>query len=501
MTPFTVLRPYYYGQRKWDNYLLDIEEAVQTNTAQASQVKKEALQVAQAQAAELRQQTAALQNIQDTLQTGFDEMRAEFNWGFSLIVDRMERQIELVARIAAKLDEIHKTLLSPLMTQARELFQVGQQRLSKGLLDKAIDAFLQSEQKNEVDFLLQLQMGKLYLYGRDEDDNVVNLPEAERHLLLAARYADAEKNTIPDWSEYCAQAYFHAAVTAYLLGEQERTSGNSDGMRTCLGRALQYLARATSLWPKFLESIYTRAKCQALLGQGQEVRRELEVLADRDRRYFAKVIQDKDFDGCRGDVDDVFREATVSPGPFARAVQAKLDKAFEALEWAKRSRPESPEDLSKLETSERSLSEAKRAIGGLGVDLVGTDAQLGKIIQVLTSIADRSYQVRMTAAQANINLLESGKKSSDGAIKRLTEQRKQAQGNWGRFWGFGFLWYLISGVVLMGIFEAAGVSNENRPVAAFIGMGIGVIGGGRRLQEISPCYCQTTGSANGSGGG
>ena len=40
-------------------------------------------------------------------------MRAEFEWGFTLVVDRMDRQIKVVAQIAAKLDEIHKTIQSP----------------------------------------------------------------------------------------------------------------------------------------------------------------------------------------------------------------------------------------------------------------------------------------------------------------------------------------------------------------------------------------------------
>jgi tetratricopeptide (TPR) repeat protein len=166
------------------------------------------------------------------------------------------------------------------VNQARELFRIGQERLGKGLLDKALEAFLQSEQKNDVDFLLQLQIGKLHLYGRDAASNVIDLPQAERHLLLAARYADAEKGTIPGWNEYCGQAYFHAAVAVYLLGEQERTAGRPDGMRDCLEQAMRYLAKAIALWPQFIESNYTLAKCQALLGHGEEVRRELELLSD-----------------------------------------------------------------------------------------------------------------------------------------------------------------------------------------------------------------------------
>ena len=168
-------------------------------------------------------------------------MRATFQWGFTLLAERMDRQIKLVSHVASQLDEIHKTLKSPLMTQARELFQLGQERLSKGLLDKALEVFLQSEQKNEVHFLLQLQIGKLLLYGKDRDSDVIDIPGAERHLLLAARFANAAKGSIPKWNEYCAQAYFNSGVAAYLLGEQEYLAGRNDAMRACLERASGFL--------------------------------------------------------------------------------------------------------------------------------------------------------------------------------------------------------------------------------------------------------------------
>src|ERR1039457_1373655 len=271
--------PYYYGKQKWDNYLLDIQQTIEAgNTVQRQsfEFQAKALDTAQAQA----------RRMEGALQGGFEELRAEFEWGFTLMVDRMDAQIDQLSQIAASLDAIHKTLQSPLLTQARELFQLGQERFRKGLLDKALEAYLQAEQKNEVDFPLQLQIGKLFLYGRDEDDDVIDLPQAEKHLLLAARYADAEKGTFPQWNEYCGQAYFNAAVAAYLIGEQEQAVGHSDSR---LERALKYLTKAATLWPRFNEIVYTQAKCHALVGQTQDAAQKLEILSDRDRRYFAKA--------------------------------------------------------------------------------------------------------------------------------------------------------------------------------------------------------------------
>lgn len=85
MDSLSPLRPYYYGDRKWDNYLLDIQEAVETGNS----LQADALESARDQAEELRRQTAEWVRVQETLQNGFEEMRAEFHWGFSLLVDRL----------------------------------------------------------------------------------------------------------------------------------------------------------------------------------------------------------------------------------------------------------------------------------------------------------------------------------------------------------------------------------------------------------------------------
>jgi hypothetical protein len=108
---------------------------------------------------------------------------------------------------------------------------LGQEHFRKGLLDKALAAYLKAEERNEVDFLLQLQIGKLFLYGRDDDDNVIDLPNAEKHLLLAARYADAEKGGFPQWNEFCGQAYFHAAVASYLVNKKKWRAARTPGAR------------------------------------------------------------------------------------------------------------------------------------------------------------------------------------------------------------------------------------------------------------------------------
>jgi tetratricopeptide (TPR) repeat protein len=465
-----LFRPYHYGVFKWDDYLLDIRETIEAgNLVQRKDGRRNAtLEAVREQTQELRAQTSQLQELERTLESGFEDMRASFEWGFTLLADRMDTQIEQLSQIAARLDAIHKTLQSPLLTQARELFQLGQEHFRKGLLDKALEAYLKAEQKNEVDFPLQLQIGKLFLYGRDEDDNVINLSEAEKHLLLASRYANAEKSTVPQWNRYCGEAYFHAAVAAYLLGEQAQAAGNMDSTHACLERALGYLAKAAILWPRFTEIVYIQSKCHALLGQTSESVQKLEILSDRDRRYFAKATQDKDFEMMRAAIEPVFKRAVIKPGPFAQATQSKIEDAAQMIAWAKRSEPTSKEDLDAIEASERELAKAKAQLYTLDADIEALAERLIEIATKVEKITQDSFKQHLNACHKNIASLESAKNTQQALIAGLKSNVQHQSGEGMAYvfciaglicavvlvrvlfdpsGGFGFLLYLLAVIV------------------------------------------------------
>ncbi|MGD0009702.1 MAG: hypothetical protein ABSE93_14300 [Terriglobia bacterium] len=441
-----IFETYYYGGKKWDNYLIDIQESIDA-------VSTQAMEIGEAQLAGMHAQTAQLGKIGDTLQSGFDEMRAQFQWGFTLLAERMDQQIKIVARVASQLDEIHKTLQSPLMTQARELFQLGQERLSKGLLDKALEVFLHSEQKNEVDFLLQLQIGKLLLYGKDRDNDVIDIPQAERHLLLAARFAKAEKDSIPKWNEYCAQAYFHAGVAAYLRGEKEYLAGRNDAMRACLERALGFLINADNLWPKFLESAYTLAKCHSLLGQLDEGRKKLEYFSDLDRRYLAKAGKDKDFSPLWPDIESIIRQSAVSPGPRAQATLAHIAKTAEAIGWARRIGPNSHWELRKLASIEKDIGEAKQSLQGVNVDIEDLCAHVVDVRHEVEQTVESDLQNRIRDIEGQITPIKSRLQGCELQIRVLRgkmAEKSDTKTAWQVGFLFGFL-FVIASCFLLGV--------------------------------------------------
>jgi tetratricopeptide (TPR) repeat protein len=438
--------PYYYGKHKWDNYLLDIQETMKSGNVAQRQVvglQKEVL-------SELRGQTEQLQHIHDAMNHGFEQLRAEFEWGFSLLADRMDREIEELMQISATLDAIHRIVKSPLLTQAAELFQVGEERYKKGLLDKALEAFLQAEQKNDVDFVLQLQIGKLFLYGRDEFTNIINLPEAERHLLLAARFAIAEKGTVLQWDKYCGQAYFHAAIAAYLLGEEAQIGGDDAKVQACLERAIIYLKQAATLWPAFPEILYTLAKCHALLGQSQEAQNQLEALSDRDRRYFDKAVEDEDFREFHQAVEEVFKRSITSPGPRARAAQARIESLAEALAWAKRAAPEVKEDLATVQFIENQLASARQILPTLHVDIELLSGNLTDMRVQVEKIINCALQKHIKDSEQSVRSIEERTYGYAATIEKLKVTMKNTRAK-DAGWTFGLLAFFVGTPVALNL--------------------------------------------------
>jgi tetratricopeptide (TPR) repeat protein len=449
------LQPYHYGERRWDNYLLDLHESLDANAGTSQQIlqaQEHAAEIYREQADELQQQTIELEAIRDSL----DEIQADLRWGFNVVVDRLDRQIAVFSEAVKALDAIHKTLQSPLMTQAKELFDWGEDRFHKGLYDKALDAFLHSEQKNEVNFLLQLRIGTLFLEGRNRDCNVIDLPSAEKHLALADRYAQAEAKTVPNWREFSGEARYRAGIAAYLTGEQKQQAGDSDAMRACLERAVEHFQRSFQFRDNN-RTIYSQAKCLALLGQKQEALSLFEILSDRNRKYLAEVTHDPDFDSIRNDIELVFKRAVENPGPLARNAKAKLDDVDKLLAWAKQA--VSSASQVKVTTLERHLSEARRLLGSVDVNIESLSTDLIRTLQEIVKFTEDDLRNQVSVIQsqrkraedrlrdetrsfqAQIDALTSRKSQCEGELQNLREKLKEV-------WKNPIGWFCVVGCVV-----------------------------------------------------
>jgi tetratricopeptide (TPR) repeat protein len=365
------VRLYYFGQHRWDNYLIDIQETLAESESR---------------------QVAAQSDIQDTLESGFENLgdaienlRADFQWGFTLMVDRLDSQVRLLNQIVGQLEEIRNAVVLRRTTEARELFSIGQEALHNGLLPEALENFLAAEQINKINFPLQLQIGKLLLYGKNKQDSVINIPSAEQHLLLAARYAGREQR----WSKCRGEALFHAALAAYLIAEQELDGGRPQEMRTCLGRALVTLAEAVEVWPEFTELYYLRAKCCALVGENGKALANIQILSDMDRRYFSKMSADNDLRSVRIDAERTFQNAIDAPGPNARAAEASLLEIRKTLALAEQTLPKVAEDLTLIAAAKSRLAEAEALLHSLKVDIGAFPAVLLPVRRDLERVITR----------------------------------------------------------------------------------------------------------------
>ena len=208
----------------WGQYL-QANTFIQNITGQ---IKRSGQEISQTISDETRDLIASNEALADAFDYGFEqisgeiaELRAAFEYSMGLMLEQLRIQQRTLEGILNQLDAIHETLQHPLLTQARELSKIGIDRVSKGLLNEGLEALLESVQRNKTDLLVQLQIGKLYLYGKDATDDVTDLPRAKEHLLLAARYANSEISSLPDAAKFCAEAFLHAAIACYAQANEK----------------------------------------------------------------------------------------------------------------------------------------------------------------------------------------------------------------------------------------------------------------------------------------
>lgn len=246
-----------------------------------------------------------LDNELRNVEASIESLRSDFNYGMGLLLAQAHTQNRLLSELLDKLDGIHKTLESPTLTQAREFYRIGCDRLARKLIDKALEAFILAEKKNDTDFFTQFQIGNLYLNGIDEDDNVVDLEKAKHHLLLAARFAKAEISLDSLFRDFAADALLKASFAAYFqLGEFDVTD-NPDKARDLLNEAKKLALEAIGIYPHITESFYHLAKYHALLVEEEYAISNLEKAIVADRNYAIKCDIDGAFDSIRNKVFDL----------------------------------------------------------------------------------------------------------------------------------------------------------------------------------------------------
>jgi WD40 repeat protein len=242
----------------------------------------------------------------EALSEGIEHLGAAFEYGMSLLAVQVANQDQVLDIIEKYLDANRQSSQTSTLTQARESYYTGRDRLRKGLLDKALEAFLKAEEQNDLDFLTQYFLGYLYLYGRDLDSNVIELVKAEKHFRDAARYAKIEIPNLPEARQFCGAAYFHASIACYVQANEKRRAGDIAEAKRLVQEAADLVKQATDVYPELTESFYQSAKTCALLGEKQAAIQSLEIAVKADPNYCLKASVDRDFGGIHSEVQELF---------------------------------------------------------------------------------------------------------------------------------------------------------------------------------------------------
>jgi len=432
---------FYIGsQQRWDKYLKNttLFKGLKGEIRRSSQqervvISEQTQQIVASRESLARKFADGFDSINVTLETGFgrlenvingvggsiDALRASFDYGVALLVEQFQVQNQHMMHLLQQMDAVHATLDNPTMTQAREFYRIGCDRLSKGLLDKALEAFQESAKKDDANFMTQLLIGKLYLYGVNEECNIIDLKKAEEHLRLAARYGKAEARLLPEATRYAGEAFLHASIASYAQANDKVIEGNNAEAHQFLQNSFDLAKQATQTYPQLSESFYHQAKFAALLGDGKTATESLQRAIELDEAYCLKADSDIDFRFVLSDVNQLFHGLR---NKSADEVRQKLEQCEALLtEWVY----QSLEAQNAESEIRRALDEARRCLDrNTYFDNRDALAYMHKAEQMFKtllvhksvhhSIAAHTSRVNSLAFSVDQTLLASG--GSDGAI-------------------------------------------------------------------------------------
>ncbi|MEK7727274.1 MAG: hypothetical protein AAB354_02610, partial [candidate division KSB1 bacterium] len=275
-----------------------------------------------------------LTNAIEGTTAAIDSLRSTFEYNLALMLEQMQLQSQVMMGMLQQMEAVHATLQSPTLTQAREFYQIGCDRLQKGLPDKALDAFLEAAKRDDANFMTQLMIGKLYLYGATEDCNVIDLPKAERYLLAAARFAKAEVPKLPAANQYAGEALLHAAIASYAQANDHGLNGNKADATRLLQASLELAQQARDTLPELSEGHYHHAKFAALLGDGTTATTSLAKAIALDENYCLKVDADRDFRMVRREVNELFYRLREESSNQVREKMRKAQKLLDDWVYA-----------------------------------------------------------------------------------------------------------------------------------------------------------------------
>lgn len=188
----------------------------------------------------------------DRVTSAVEDMNSNMCYLLGIIIQKLEYQNVL-------LNQIYETLKRPRETEVREFYDNGISFIKQGFFDAAIDCFKRSIELNEMGkyfFPSHYQLGRLYLTGVDNGQNVINLKSAEEYLLKSITFGEGLLKINPSFKPILADCYFYYSQCFYyqLSGKQ------TDNEEELLQKAILNCSKALDINPNISQAHYHYAK-------------------------------------------------------------------------------------------------------------------------------------------------------------------------------------------------------------------------------------------------
>jgi len=250
------------------------------------------------------------------VERAINSIGATFEWGMSSLLAE-------IGGMKDSLDSLIQTSRTPVQTWAYNQFEIARDAFRQGLYLEALESLETAIVGNatspgyKLEWRFHHMKGVIQLGFFGCDPDLINVPEAEKSFLLAARYAKVDS---PSDS---ARALLSASWCAYTQKK--------------LPEALEHSKQASVLDPSLSEAFFQMAKVGMALGQVGDALPVLRGVIEKDDGYIIKASSDSDFNMHRDELLAFFEALRIEAQSGIRCrVAPMLDEVAQWPETAVR---------------------------------------------------------------------------------------------------------------------------------------------------------------------
>ncbi len=214
-----------------------------------------------------------------------EAMHSDLNYNFGILIQRIEYQNNL-------LNSILDTLQSPFETQVKEYYNNACKFVRQENLDAAIECFKESisQKMGKYFFPSYHQLGRVYITGKVQNNNVINPTIAMEYLLKANELGNGIIKDDTSFRPILSDCKFFLSLSYYF----QMTGRNDTLENELLSNAIKYCEEAISLNANLSQAFYHLAKYYSYKNDIENMIFNLEKAIEIDRDYTFKWEKEQD---------------------------------------------------------------------------------------------------------------------------------------------------------------------------------------------------------------